>query len=255
MVFSLHHHSKYIKSAGEVQCPYNQLGTIIKFIRENPDKRYNIIIPDDLTRVGLDKVIEQVDLIKPIIEDNYTIQCGNILQLKDLLSMNYNAYLRFPVSDWETFQNLRELQVSDIYIDGPLCFQSEAIMKGKGNTKIRVSPTISPNATITENRKPSSFFIRPEDLNLYSYIDVIDFKEKTQDQEDVLYQIYNRGSFNYDINLLIKGLPARNNLMFRKDFAERRINCGQKCNIPGYNCHYCETYFNIISRFKELATR
>ena len=48
MIFSLNYHSDNKKKAGEIRCPYNQLGTIIKFIKENPTKRYNIIIPDDL---------------------------------------------------------------------------------------------------------------------------------------------------------------------------------------------------------------
>lgn len=56
MIFSVSHHSNKMKQAGEIRCPYNQLGTIIKFIKENPSKRYNIIIPDDLTQIQLKKI-------------------------------------------------------------------------------------------------------------------------------------------------------------------------------------------------------
>lgn len=253
MIFSASHHSNKMKQAGEIRCPYNQLGTIIKFIKENPSKRYNIIIPDDLTQIQLKKLAEQVDIVKTIAED-YTIQCGNILQLRDLKDMGYNRYLRFPVTDWETLEELREAEVSDLYIDGPLGFQMDAIAQIKGDIKIRVSPTISPNISISANRKPSSFFIRPEDLSLYSHaIDIIDFKERDQDKEDTLFAIYNRGTFNYDINLLIDGLPARNNLLFGDNFAKKRLNCAQKCNIPGHQCHYCDTYFSVTLKMRELA--
>ena len=34
MIFSLNYHSDNKKKAGEIRCPYNQLGTIIKFIKE-----------------------------------------------------------------------------------------------------------------------------------------------------------------------------------------------------------------------------
>lgn len=167
--------------------------------------------------------------------------------------MGYNRYLRFPVTDWETFQELREAEVSDIYIDGPLGFQMDLLEKYKGDIKIRVSPTISPNASLSAERKPTSFFIRPEDLSLYSAIDIIDFSQPSKDKEDTLFSIYTRGSFSYDINLLIDGLPSRNNLLFKEEFGKTRLNCKQKCNIPGHHCHYCDTYFSVASRLNEFA--
>lgn len=252
MIFSVNYHSSNIKMAGEIRCPYNQLGTIIKFLKENPNKRCNIIIPDELTQVQLTRLAEQVEIIKTIAND-YTIQCGNIYQLNDLKDMGYNRYLRFPVTDWETFQELREAEVSDIYIDGPLGFQMDLLEKYKGDIKIRVSPTISPNASLSAERKPTSFFIRPEDLSLYSAIDVIDFSQPSKDKEDTLFSIYTRGSFSYDINLLIDGLPSRNNLLFKEEFGKTRLNCKQKCNIPGHHCHYCDTYFSVASRLNEFA--
>lgn len=66
MIFSLNYRSDNKKNAGEIRCPYNQLGTIIKFIKENPTKRYNIIIPDDLVQIELTRLIEQVDIVKSI---------------------------------------------------------------------------------------------------------------------------------------------------------------------------------------------
>ncbi len=169
-----------------------------------------------------------------------------------LIKSGYNAFLRFPVVDWETFIELRNIGISDIYIDGPLGFQCERIKKGKQNTKIRVSPTVSPNISFI-NRSINSFFIRPEDLSLYSStIDIIDFKESDQEKEDTLFTIYKRGTFDFNINDLIKGLPRDvSNLFIKPEFAQHRLNCGQHCKIPGRHCHLCETNFtlsnNIIS--------
>lgn len=256
MIFSVNYHSKNKKNAQEIRCPYNQLGTIFDFIKQYPNKRYNILVPDDLVQVEIKKALEQVDFVKAIAE-SYTIQCGNILQLRDFLENGYNAYLRYPVTDWETFQELRELEVSDVYIDGPLGFYVDALSSIKGDIKIRVSPTVSPNISISAKRSPSSLFIRPEDLSFYSsVIDVIDFKANDQVKEDTLFSIYTRGTFNYDINLLINGLPSNvNNLMFKSDFAKTRLNCQQKCNIPGHVCHYCDNYFSIIGKFKDLTQK
>lgn len=177
------------------------------------------------------------------------------MMLQDLLSRGYNAYLKFPVSDWETFSDLSSIGVSDIYIDGPICFDINSIRKGKDNVKIRVSPTISANASIA-GRTPNSFFIRPEDLNLYDeVIDVIDFHETNMDKEDSLFSIYTRGTFNYDIGHLVTGLPQINNLLIGKDFAQPRLNCKQKCKIPGRSCHICHNNFLIIEKSLELAKK
>lgn len=175
------------------------------------------------------------------------------MQLKSLISSGYNAFLSFPISDWETFSDLINLGVSDIYIDGPLGFNINALSLRQDETLIRVSPALSPNASFSIE-KESSFFIRPDDLYLYSEaINIIDFKETDQEKEDALYSIYKRETFNYDINELIAGLPRVNNLMFKREFAERRLNCKQKCKIPGYNCHYCSTYMNIIKNLINLT--
>ena len=257
MIFSVNHHSKHKTAAQEIRCPYNQLGSIFNFVKINPDKRYNVIVPDELIDTEMKKAIEQINFIKEVAND-YTVQCGSIPQLHAFLSAGYNAYLRWPVVDWETYYNLRNLEVSDIYIDGPLGFEAKKIAESKGKTKIRVSPTISPNASLTrENKQPSSFYIRPEDLSLYKdMIDVIDFKQVNQEKEDVLFDIYNRGSFNFNIDQLIETLPkGMNNLMFKSDFAKTRLNCGQKCRIPGRTCHLCENYFTIMAQLKTITSK
>lgn len=249
MIFSVNYQSKHIEDADEIRCPYNQLGSIYNFMLKHKNKRYNIIIDSN---ADFQKAIEQIDVIKDRVDD-YTVQCNSFAQLNALVSSGYNAFLSYPVSDWETFSNLVNLGVSDIYIDGSLGFSISSLSLVPDNILIRVSPTLSPNAAIAKN-KEASFFIRPEDLPLYEKaINVIDFKEVKQEQEDALYSIYKRGTFNYDINQLIAGLPRVNNLMFKQEFAEKRLNCKQKCKVPGYNCHYCSTYIHIIENLIGLT--
>lgn len=254
MLFSVNYKSQNKSSADEIRCPFNQLGLIFDFIKEHPEKRYNIIISDTLTEVELNKAIEQINYVKEVA-NNYTIECGNVLMLYTLLNKGYNAYLRFPVNDWETFHDLVKLGVSDIYIDGVLGFSVSRIKQGKENVLIRVSPTISPNAAINSIRRVNTFFIRPEDLHLYSSaIDIIDFHEQNQEAEDALYSIYTRGTFNFKLNDLIKNLDEDiNNLLIQSEFAEARLNCKQKCKVPGYRCCHCTNYFNILRHSLELA--
>lgn len=117
MIFSVNYRSSNKDSADEIKCPFNKLGLIFDFIKENPNKRYNIVIKNSISEEILNKAIEQIDYVREVAE-NYTIETGNILILNTLLDKGYNTYLRFPVSDWGTFHDLVLLGVSDIYIDG-----------------------------------------------------------------------------------------------------------------------------------------
>lgn len=99
MILSVHSHSPYKSAAGEIRCASNQLGTIFEFVKEHPNKRYNILFTKEQE---LNKLIEQIEYIKTVAKD-YTIECEDVTILKKLLDLGLNAYLRFPATDWETF--------------------------------------------------------------------------------------------------------------------------------------------------------
>lgn len=252
ILFSVDRKSKYKDTADEIRCPWNQLALNYNFIQANPQKRY-VIITKKIE--DYNKLIHQVDLLKQTIS-NYTIQCETFSDCSALIDEGYNAYFKYPVPDWETFTALQAIGVSDIVIDGSIGFQCGTLSRKKKDTLIRFSPTVSLNSAIFPERPPTSFFVRPEDLQtgLYnSAFDIVDFQEKDIDKENTLFQIYKRGNFIYDINNLIKGLPANvNNLLFEPEFAKKRLNCGQQCMATS-KCHYCEHYFKVIQQFKDLA--
>ena len=244
MLLSVNNQSPYKTAAGEVRCASNQLGTIFDFVKNNPNKRYNVLLREE---EEISKAIEQIEFIKAVAED-YTIECGNIASLKALLELGYNAYLRFPVSDWETYQSLRELKVSDIYIDGALGFSVDLLAKSKEDIKLRSTPTISPNASLSAPAA-NHFFIRPEDIGKYtSAIDVLDLRQPTLEKENALFSVYQRGTFNFDIDNLIENVPAGVNNVALVDFAEKRLNCGQRCKIPGNHCKWCNTQFSFVDK-------
>lgn len=252
MLFSVNYNSKYKGQADEICCPYNQLGLIIPFIKSHSKKRFNIIANNSAT---VQDIIEQVVLLKDYI-DNYTIECSEIKTCCALIDQGYNAYLKYPVTDWEMIMSLIEVGVSDILIDGPLCFQNNELLqlKNEYNIKIRVIPTFSSNAALTEN-KINTAYIRPEDLKQYTAIDVLDFNYNInleQEQKDAQYSIYARGTFTFDIGQLIDGLPAVNNLLFKEDFAQTRLNCRQSCKTPHGTCKFCDRYYTFLERVPEL---
>lgn len=240
MLYSVSYLSPHKQEADEIKCPYNQLGLIFPFMQEFPAKRINIIAN---STANLDKLYEQINLVKEATQ-NYTIECGDPSLLQIMLNKGYHAYLATPVTDWETFLILKRLGVSDIYIDGPLGFSMNKIARGKEDVKIRVSPSVSPNTVLSAESNLTSFFIRPEDLDLYDdYVDVIDFQTAKLEKENKLFDIYKRKSFMFDLSLLIDNLnDSINNLYVTNDFGLERLNCHQICKIPGRFCPFCETH-------------
>ena len=249
MLFSVSYLSKTKQKADEIKCPYNQLGVIWGFIKEYPDKRINIVAVS-VDEEDLDRLFREVDTVKSAVDDNYTVTCGDFSLLQTMLTKGYNACFKFPVTDWEGFGVLKSLGVSDIYIDGPLGFQTDRLIQAKGGIKIRVSPSLSPNAAPSASPNLNSFFIRPEDLDKYSeIIDVIDFMESDLDRESTLLDIYRRRSFPYNLALLIPNLNIQvENIFIHDSFAANRLNCGQKCKIPGYSCHICENETRVTNQ-------
>ena len=246
MLFSVNYQSSNKEKADEIRCPYNQLGNLYGFIKDHKDKRYVI------TNAGSEdskRLLDQVDIVRDSVAD-YAIECGSITYTKRLIKEGYKTFIRFPVTDWETLNGFIELGVSDIYIDGALGFQLGKVYqlcKDKG-IKIRISPSQSPTAAIA-GLKPNSFFIRPEDLSLVAkYIGVIDFRVANQEKEDALFSVYKRGSFIYNLKELLDDCTfSVPNPYLKPEFGQARVNCGQRCLIPGHSCHLCETQISLTN--------
>lgn len=252
MLFSISYQSKIKKLADEIRCPYNQLGLLLKFIKENPQKRYVIELPNDIKQEEIDKAIKELEIIKSMVSD-YTFSCHSLNSFKEMRERGYQAFLDLPVTDWELFNDLVEQGASDIWIDGALGFQINALTRAKGNTKIRAVPNYS---SVIGNMQPNSFFIRPEDLAKYQEaIDIVFFKEKEVSREELVFTIYKRGNFIGNIEDLIPVTREPTpNALFKEDFADIRLNCRQSCKIPGHHCAYCRTYFNIGKNLQKILS-
>ena len=249
MKYSLSWRSDNWKQADEVVCPANQLGFILKDIQ--PNQRLVIV----RARTDID------DIMKYIPENiDYTIRCTDIWTYK-LVSRNYKAYIDAPVTDWETFHIYQELGVTDIRIDGPLCFCGEALSKAR-ESGVKIRAKIGFYGFERANRKltPNTFFIRPEDISIYEdAIDIIEFPDEDKKGE-VLFRIYTEmGCFTDNLNILygrFDGYDDIRNTLFSDIFALRRYNCKQRCLDPAASpCHYCFTEFNIVKSIPVLGER
>lgn len=249
MILSIDSRCRNKNAAGEVRCVSNQLGSIFDFVKEHPEKRYNITLNPDQP---FEQALTQIDFIKAIT-DNYTIECFSIAEVNKLITKGYNAYYGYWVTDWETFTNLQNLGVSDIYIDGPLGFQTELLAKAKKQTKIRCLPHNSLSASLTAPAA-NHFFIRPEDTYQYEgIIDIFDLRTVDIERQDTLFSVYNRGTFMYDISLLIENVPVGVNNTGLNGFATPRLHCKQRCKQPNSHCDLCNSKFSYVAAMNEYG--
>lgn len=243
---------KLRKAADEIRTPFSKLGYIYDFMKEYPNKKYIIII--DSIPNNLEK---QLAFVKAVVKDNYSIECSQISLLKIIKEQGYNCFYKYAATDWEVFNNLIGLGVSDILIDGPICFDMPTLKKVLDKTyaqiDIRVRPNKSSNvlfANWDNNFLENSFYIRPEDTKFYeNLITTFVFdKEDSIEKEEVIFKIYKNQTYIGKINEIIPQLN-RNvlNHSITLNIGERRAQCKQKCKM-GDRCTYCFTAFVIAEK-------
>lgn len=250
MLYSLHFNSQYKDEAEEIKIDYNGLSKQFDYIKEHPNKRYNIQLNTPEIPEGF------VDLLVFTINTaiSYTICTPHIYVLKELLKKGYNTYFKYPVSDWETFNLLKDMGVSDIIIDGALCFEMSEINGAAIGLILRTSPTGFRNNLRNDDKSyPNSWYIRPEDIEQYNaYIDYVEFNDK----EDTLFRIYKRKSFPHSIDTLFPQIKSKvENGLIPSTFVKHRLNCGQACLKPFHRCHLCNNEMQVITMLKTLAKK
>lgn len=229
----------------ELRIGSNQMGRIIEHLKEHPSTR---ICVQYNSKDGFD-VLESELAKLSLVTTNYTVATKTFSNLRELLHRGIPAYFNFPVTDWETFSNLVDWGVTDILIDGPLGFQMPQISKRKGDTKVRARPHASVNASISLSDNENSFFIRPEDVEVYEpFVDVLEILCDNKDTEETVFNIYKRKSFNSDLSLLIKQLNiAVHNPIISPEFAKHRLDCGQVCKRSPGRCFMCKNAFDMTN--------
>lgn len=207
-------------------------------------QRVNIRLDNDYTWDNLDLLIaiyKKGYNIAIILPDRYYIN-----QLK---KEKVPFYFEELVYTWDQLYGIVSSGVSDIFISGDLGFDLERIKKVFPNISIRCYANVAQSASNwpSENRF-KDFYIRPEDVDLYSnYIDVIEFFNSV-DKQNTLYEIYFKDKqWNGKLEEIIIGLKfnINNYYILGSEFARRRSQCQKKC-MKGERCRLCD-------RLAELA--
>lgn len=217
------------------------------FIKYHKNQRIIIDLLDTSTREeGSKRFEENLELFKKVNEKwtNLTIRLNyteDFARIDEFKAAGLPFFLNAVVSDLDNLRSLIDLGVSDVYIANELGFNLKKVSNfcHMNNTKIRVYPNVAQTEAENYTMNPlTKFFIRPDDLASYEdYIDVVEFYGNLQSQ-DVLYDIYNDGRWQGDLNDLILDFNANINCMnIMPGFGEYRAGCEKRCVFD--NCNYC----------------
>ena len=237
-------HSSIRNDVDELIIEYSEKdNTFLEFLELYKEKR--III----SNIEIKYLYEKIDFFSELCN-----KYNNIVFLFDYYFNEYDDMLKefqekgMPyffnkkINNWDELNGYISLGVSDVYIVEDMGFDLEAVKNAATVAEVRVRAFANvAQSSFNASAALKKFFIRPEDIELYSdYIDTIEFFGDTKQQE-VLYKIYTKdqkwfGKLNELILDFNSDIDSR---YIIPRFAERRINCRKDC-VRGGKCRMCE---------------
>lgn len=238
-----------LSKADEIKVRFNDQKRIANYINDYPDKTIILSIPKDAPKDELDwtKYAEWASTGRFIV----AIKSFQYLDLCTSLKIPF--YWDYPIFSWYELRAIIDLKPSYIILTAPLFFQLEKV-KAITDIPIRAFPNVAYDSYIPHQDGICGTWIRPEDTEKYEkYISTFEFYEDDAAKEEVLRHIYqDNKSYPGNLTLLIKNLNEPvDNRAFRDDFAEQRMNCGQRCK-ENNACHYCHNSFKYADVLRKM---
>lgn len=172
-----------------------------------------------------------------------------------LIQKGLPHYYYIFANKWDIFNGLLETSATDIYVTEDLCFSMD-IIKQKAqekNKRLRTFCNVCQTSWF-ETNSLRTFFIRPEDVNLYNkYIDVIEFFDAVDNKDslNILYDSYDRGlRWAGPLKEIIIGFKGDTDSYYLIPyFGEKRLNCNKRCNVA--NCNFCIEVASLANTLKQ----
>lgn len=253
---------KYINEIDELTINYNRKDTSLQdFLLLFKDKRINIYIEDSKSFLENNDLNRFIEIKNKYPSLNFYFKLRNpaidkdslllFKKIKEKTSIPY--FFEVFINDWDILYGYINMKVSDIYIAEALCFELDKVSPLLHNhgIKIRTFPNVC-QTSWKETPPLKTFFIRPEDVDIYSnYIDTLEFFSNLSSIE-TLYKIYaiDQKWFGKLAELITGFNSTIDNKFIAPNFAERRINCNKKC-LKGGKCDICnkiETLSKVLEK-------
>ena len=253
-------HSIYKNEIDEINIKYNHESAeeLASLMQNFPNAKINII----LDSLSLEE--QSADFINFVVLKTKKDCINFSLVLRPLTpnhqelitkckTYNIPFYSTFAANDWDTLRGLIDIGVSEVFITADLCFDLEAVSTfvHNNNVKIRVVPNIC-QSTWADTPSLKTFFIRPEDVDIYeSYIDVLELDYRLS-SIDTIYKIYAKDKkWIGDLqDLIIHFKDSLDNRFIPPGFAYFRLNCRKKCQ-QNDKCKICDGMIHLTETLKD----
>ena len=243
-----------LKTVDEIKISMRDFRAIPEYIEKFPTKtlilEFKNELPDDF---GWDVIAAYADKM----EGRFHCALSDLGMARECAIRGIKFYYKYPVTTFFELAGLKDLGVSYVLVGTPLMFDLKNV--AAYDIPLRAIPNLAYEPYIKHVNGIYGGWVRPEDVESYgTYIDTFEFYAPGElDKEAVLLKIYSKtGSWPGNLNLLIENFnyDFDNRLLIdAKGFAERRMNCKQRC-LSGRICRYCEHQMNsleVIKKYRE----
>jgi len=245
---------KYFNEVDEIILEYNEHNdNIVTFVTEHFKPEQRIVV--DITK-KIKEISDIVPILKKLQQQHENIVVKTSMVEFELLARKGLPFFfsEFCKTDDEVFAFIK-IGVTDVYVVENLAFNLKEIggyCKSKG-VNVRVIPNMAQYPLHQKEVIPAAvrFFIRPEDMDVYSeYVDVCEFVAPA-DRLSVLFDIYKSKQWLGDLKDLILGLDEEfYNSGISPSFASFRLGCRHKCMQE--KCTLCMDMKEVSKHFDNL---
>lgn len=169
--------------------------------------------------------------------------------------INYDIPFFFAnyVNSLDKMVGLAKYYPTDMYICEELGFSIEKVSNFLHNKdiKVRVFPNVC-QSNFADTPSLVTFFIRPEDIKLYSkYVDVFELISD-KDRQGIIYKVYKQEKWFGPIQEIIPSFKHELDSRFLLPaFGAIRKNCGKRCSYKLKSCNICDTLVDLAKVFEK----
>lgn len=225
---------QYLQKANEIKVEYRDKDSIPSLIEKYPNTR--IILMCYFNEILDWKEINRWNILS---RNNLMLCLSSVSYADDCKEHGIPFYMGYPIKTYYELRALKELGVSYIRLGEPLFFEMDTVKEF--GIPIRMVPNVAYIDGLPRKDGVCGTWVRPEDLDLYEgYVEVVEFEDADLKKEQALYRIYaEQKNWPGDLGMIITNLNHEGlNRIIVPDFAEKRLNCGQRCQKSS-NCKLC----------------
>ena len=245
---------RYLKEVDEIIFDYQGTDQIVDMIPATLQEDQRAIIRlTDIDDIG--KVIGYLVKVKEL-HHNLIVQI-DFYEQKDFINILNDNSIEYMFSNfcktYDTLYAMVKLGAKEVYIVESLAFDLESLQSYREDygIKFRVFPDIAQYEKGTKDLIPEiiTFWIRPEDVELYEkYVDTFEIF-RTDNRTSVIYEVYKGGQWRGQVKDIICDFESDiGNANIAPHFGLMRTGCKRKCL---YNkCNVCTNIADLAEQFK-----